>query len=189
MHDASALIVTIGTLLAGALILSSILGWVGELRRVGSATSVRELHRRATERFATGSFASMNAQEPADRARRAYVDRERYAREIRRRTQQRRQGRGPQARPRPRPRGHAHTGTRTAPPPAPPAPPPAEATHRATLGLVGPLTADLVRAAYLRQIAAYHPDRVATLGIKLRTLAEEETKRINAAYTYFKKRL
>ena len=31
----------------------------------------------------------------------------------------------------------------------------------------------------------YHPDRVAALGPKLREVAEQETKKINAAYEFF----
>ena len=62
-----------------------------------------------------------------------------------------------------------------------------EAQYRATLELTGPLTPESLRFAYRRLIAAYHPDRVATLGSKLQVLAEEETKRINEAYSYFRR--
>ena len=34
-------------------------------------------------------------------------------------------------------------------------------------------------------MAEYHPDKAASLGAKLRDLAEEETKKINAAYEFF----
>lgn len=80
---------------------------------------------------------------------------------------------------------------RQAPPPPPPAPPgPAdlERRHRATLGLEEPLSAEAIRLAYRQRMWEYHPDRVAGLGAKLRRLAEEETKRINEAYAYFRQR-
>jgi DnaJ-domain-containing protein 1 len=35
-------------------------------------------------------------------------------------------------------------------------------------------------------MAEYHPDKVANLGSKLRELAEEEAKKINAAYEFFR---
>ncbi len=47
-----------------------------------------------------------------------------------------------------------------------------------------PATASLdeVKLAYRRRIAEYHPDRTCRLGDELRTLAEERSKAINAAY-------
>ncbi len=39
-----------------------------------------------------------------------------------------------------------------------------------------------IKTAYRRRIKEYHPDRVAALGVHLRALAEEESKRINHAY-------
>lgn len=47
-----------------------------------------------------------------------------------------------------------------------------------------PETADqgAIQAAYRRQMALYHPDKVASLGPELRRVAEERTKTINAAY-------
>ena len=41
-----------------------------------------------------------------------------------------------------------------------------------------------ISAAYKRQVRQYHPDKVATLGIEIRSLAEAKTKQINAAYDY-----
>lgn len=41
---------------------------------------------------------------------------------------------------------------------------------------------DAIHAAYRRQMALYHPDKVASLGPELRRVAEERTKTINAAY-------
>ena len=40
-----------------------------------------------------------------------------------------------------------------------------------------------IKDAYRRQVALYHPDRVASMGIDLRSVAEARTKEINAAYT------
>ena len=53
----------------------------------------------------------------------------------------------------------------------------------------GAITTATLRRHYLRLVAAYHPDRVAGLGAKLQRLAEEETKAINEAYAFFKRRL
>ena len=39
-----------------------------------------------------------------------------------------------------------------------------------------------IKAAYRKRLTEYHPDKVASLGIELRNLAEEMTKRINDAY-------
>jgi curved DNA-binding protein CbpA len=65
-----------------------------------------------------------------------------------------------------------------------------EVRYRAVLELEpGPVTLETVRRHYLRLVAAYHPDRVAGLGVKLRRLAEEETKAINEAYAFFKRHL
>lgn len=88
----------------------------------------------------------------------------------------------------------AETGASFGVPPDPDRPPaPAtadpETIHRATLGLGNaPLTPEAVRKAYVQRIQEYHPDRVATLGEKLRRLAEDETKRINEAYRFFRRR-
>ena len=53
------------------------------------------------------------------------------------------------------------------------------------LGLSGDLTMEDIRSAYRQRIAAYHPDKVAHLGPKLREVAEVESKRLNIAYQYF----
>lgn len=60
-----------------------------------------------------------------------------------------------------------------------------EARHAHVLGLSGKTTMSDVKAAYRTRIAEYHPDRVSHLGPKLRALAEEECKQINAAYEFF----
>ncbi|WNB76594.1 J domain-containing protein [Methylomonas koyamae] len=39
-----------------------------------------------------------------------------------------------------------------------------------------------IRTAYKKKISEYHPDKVENLGAKIRQVAEEETRRINAAY-------
>ncbi|MEM1056827.1 MAG: J domain-containing protein [Bacteroidota bacterium] len=195
----STLPILVGAVLSAALVGSALLGWLGDLKRVGSATSARETTRRAT----TGSprprprpkarahanstsgprpaqSARSASREQEERIRDAYFAKERKAREERerRRREQARQRRTRQSAP--------GSGSRqTAPPPSGSE----ESRHRATLELTGPITKDSVRAAYRRLIAAYHPDRCATLGLKLRKLAEEETKRINEAYAYFRRQL
>jgi DnaJ like chaperone protein len=44
-------------------------------------------------------------------------------------------------------------------------------------------TRDEIKAAYRREIAQYHPDKVAQLGSELRELANEKSKQINEAYS------
>lgn len=39
-----------------------------------------------------------------------------------------------------------------------------------------------IKAAYKKKISEYHPDRVGALGVKIKQIAEEETRQINAAY-------
>ena len=154
------------------LVASVVLGWVADLRRSGGAVSARE-SRAASERAGRPAFYT-------SREDRAEAMRERIRRERRRRE---------------RARTAAGVGGPPPPPPGPDRPPtpPVEspdAVHRATLGLgPGPVTASSLRFHYRRQVAAYHPDRVAGLGVKLQRLAEEETKAINQAYAYFKARL
>ena len=63
---------------------------------------------------------------------------------------------------------------------------PEELFHGHVLGLVGKITFEDVKRHYRSRIVEYHPDKVAYLGSKLRELAEEETKRINAAYDFFR---
>ena len=52
----------------------------------------------------------------------------------------------------------------------------------AVLGVSSDASPDTIRDAYRKAMKDYHPDRVAGLGEKLRVVAEEETKRYNAAY-------
>ncbi len=44
-----------------------------------------------------------------------------------------------------------------------------------------------IKAAYLKIIKEYHPDRVANLGDELKELAEKKTQEINSAYNFLKK--
>jgi DnaJ-domain-containing protein 1 len=87
-------------------------------------------------------------------------------------------------------RAHGREPDPAPPTAAPPPPSDLERSHRETLELApGDLSRETVRAAYVQRMREYHPDRVAGLGVKLRALAEEETKRINEAYRFFRQRL
>ena len=44
-------------------------------------------------------------------------------------------------------------------------------------------TRESIKSAYREAMRTYHPDTVARLGQKLRDLAEQESKRINEAYS------
>lgn len=83
-------------------------------------------------------------------------------------------------------RAHRRSRPPHTPPPEEPGPATLDRLHRETLGLGDEITPEAVRAAYKARVRAYHPDQVARLGAKLRVLAEEETKRINDAYAYFR---
>lgn len=61
------------------------------------------------------------------------------------------------------------------------APSPAGAPWHATLELPPTATPDEIDAAYRRLIGQYHPDKVATLGVELRELAERKSREIVAA--------
>lgn len=54
------------------------------------------------------------------------------------------------------------------------------------LGLSLGATPREIRVAYKKRMSEYHPDKVANMGEKLKALADEETKKINAAYTLLK---
>jgi len=54
------------------------------------------------------------------------------------------------------------------------------------LGLEGDIKPETVRQAYRNMVKQYHP--AAHLGPKLRQAAEDEMKKINEAYDYFKKK-
>jgi hypothetical protein len=55
------------------------------------------------------------------------------------------------------------------------------------LGVAADATNDEIKRAYVSRISGYHPDKTSALGEKLKRLAEEESKKINAAYDAVKK--
>jgi DnaJ-domain-containing protein 1 len=57
-----------------------------------------------------------------------------------------------------------------------------EAAWYEVLGVSPDATLDAIKSAYHHAIKQYHPDRVATLGDKLRKVAELETQRLKEAY-------
>ena len=163
-------LVTVATALAVVMLVTSVvLGWVADVKRSGGAVSARE-SRAASEQTGRATFYT-------SREDRAAAMRDRIRKERRRRE---------------RARATAGAGQAQAPPPRPerpvsPPPESPEARHRAILELgPGEVTAAALRRQYRLQVAAYHPDRVAGLGVKLQRLAEEETKAINQAYAFFK---
>ena len=60
--------------------------------------------------------------------------------------------------------------------------PPARLNPYAVLGVRPDASRQDVRTAWKARALEYHPDRVANLGEKLKEVAEEETRTINAAY-------
>lgn len=151
-------------LLVGLVVLAALVG-------VGAWGVARVLNRRRQQAEAEGRTTRGWGGRDRERVRTKYFDKERRARAQR-------------ARHRP-----SRGGTRAAPPEAEvPGPVNLDRLHSETLGLTGEADPDAVRQAYKARVREYHPDQVARLGIKLRVLAEEETKRINEAYAYFRKR-
>ena len=81
---------------------------------------------------------------------------------------------------------------------APPPPPPPRASstyiseeelaHARVLGLRGRITFDDVKRCYRERMQEYHPDKVNSLGQKLRELADSEAKKINVAYEFFRRK-
>ena len=63
-----------------------------------------------------------------------------------------------------------------------------EKTERRGWSLVLDVPADAsmeeIRAAYLKLISEYHPDKVAALGKEIREVAERKSKEINVAYSF-----
>lgn len=166
-----------GTLIVMALVVSAMLGWVADLRRVRgamSASETRAQHRDQSERI-RGAYMS---KEQRAREMRERIRRERKRRERAREAQGYRPTSGPSA-------SSSHRADR----PSTPRTVSVEDLHRETLELVGEVTPELLRRNYRRLVAAYHPDRCAGLGEKLQRLAEEETKSINEAYSFFKRQL
>jgi DnaJ like chaperone protein len=78
-------------------------------------------------------------------------------------------------------RGSAPEPRMPPPPPRPPAAAPA-ANPWAILGIRPGAPIEEVKRAYRRRMAEYHPDKVASLGVELRELAERKSREINAAY-------
>jgi DnaJ-domain-containing protein 1 len=60
---------------------------------------------------------------------------------------------------------------------------PSSESWYAVLGIASNASADEIKMAYRSKLNLYHPDRVASLGEELRTVAEKKTKQLNAAYT------
>ncbi|MCI5146166.1 MAG: hypothetical protein D3923_11710 [Candidatus Electrothrix sp. AR3] len=58
--------------------------------------------------------------------------------------------------------------------------------YKDILGLDDEFTVDDIKKQYRKFVKEYHPDNVMNLGEKIRELAEEEMKKINAAYEYFR---
>jgi hypothetical protein len=82
--------------------------------------------------------------------------------------------------PRRSPRGAADTPPGAAGPGAPsPAP---DADPWEILGIARDAAPREIHRAFRARMAEYHPDKVATLGVELRELAEEKSKAITAAY-------
>ena len=54
------------------------------------------------------------------------------------------------------------------------------------LGLNGRVTVGEIKAAYRSEIAKYHPDKVTHLAPEFREMARIRTRRIRAAYEYFR---
>lgn len=54
------------------------------------------------------------------------------------------------------------------------------------LGLESGADEDTVKAAYIKKVKEYHPDKVATLGDELKELASKKTQEINEAYNFLK---
>jgi len=56
------------------------------------------------------------------------------------------------------------------------------------LGLSGETSKAEIRKAYRHLVTQYHPDKVTHMGDRIREVAEEEMKKINEAYSYFRKK-
>ncbi len=54
------------------------------------------------------------------------------------------------------------------------------------LGLNGRVNVGEIKAAYRNEIAKYHPDKVTHLAPEFREMARIRTRRIRAAYEYFR---
>ncbi len=64
----------------------------------------------------------------------------------------------------------------------------AESHHAEVLGLRGKVTWSEIKSRYRELALQYHPDRVHSLGPKLKQVADEEFRKINEAYAFFRER-
>lgn len=154
-----------------------LLAFVAMAAGVGAWVLARVLNRRRLRVEAAGGATRSWGGRDHERMRHKYFEKERRARAQRARAQHARAA-----------HGAADREPSASAAPNVPGPVNLERLHRETLGLRGQVTPETVRKAYKNRVREYHPDQVARLGIKLRVLAEEETKRINEAYAYFRKR-
>jgi len=56
------------------------------------------------------------------------------------------------------------------------------------LGLRGRVTVGEIKAAYRNEMAKYHPDKVTHLGPEFRNMAHNRTRKIRAAYEFFREK-
>lgn len=80
---------------------------------------------------------------------------------------------------------HPRRGRETPPrgeAPSPPPPPAPEPDPWAVLGVAPTASPGEIARAFRARMAQYHPDKVATMGPEIRTLAEEKSKAITLAY-------
>ena len=167
-----------GAMIVIALVLSAMLAWIADLRRFWGAVSADE--------------GRTQQRDQSERIRGAYMSKEQRAREMRERIRRERikRERAREAQGYRSTAGASSSGPRASSDrPSAPRTPSQEDRHRETLELVGEVTPERLRRNYRRLVAAYHPDRCSGLGEKLQRLAEEETKSINEAYSFFKRQL
>lgn len=81
-------------------------------------------------------------------------------------------------------RKDGRSGQSSTPPPGPEAD--LDLRFAKVLGLNGRMTREDVKRRWKELTVQYHPDKVAHLGPKLKEVAEEEMKAINAAYDHFR---
>jgi hypothetical protein len=62
---------------------------------------------------------------------------------------------------------------------------PTEEYYKTILGIHGSVDSDNIKRMYRIRVSEYHPDKVMHLGPKLKSVAEEEIRKINEAYEYF----